>query len=57
VNFLGLLGWSPKENREKFTLAETIERFDPPQILRHNARFNYNSATPLPTPPPSTPRA
>jgi glutamyl/glutaminyl-tRNA synthetase len=41
VNFLCLLGWSPKENREKLTLAETIERFDLPQILRHNARFDY----------------
>src|SRR5271169_3626546 len=40
VNFLCLLGWSPKENREKLTLAETIERFDLPQILRHNARFD-----------------
>ena len=41
VNYLCLLGWSPKENREKLTLAETIERFDLPQILRHNARFDY----------------
>ena len=41
VNFLCLLGWSPKENREKMSLAETIERFDLPQILRHNARFDY----------------
>ena len=40
VNYLCLLGWSPKENREKLTLAETIERFDLPQILRHNARFD-----------------
>ena len=41
VNFLCLLGWSPKENREKLTLPEIIERFDLPQILRHNARFDY----------------
>jgi glutamyl-tRNA synthetase len=41
VNFLCLLGWSPKKNREKLTLAETIERFDLPQILRHNAKFDY----------------
>ena len=41
VNHLCLLGWSPKENREKLTLTETIERFDLPQILRHNARFDY----------------
>ncbi|MEY2409714.1 MAG: glutamyl-tRNA synthetase [Verrucomicrobiota bacterium] len=40
VNYLCLLGWSPKDNREKMPLAETIERFDLPQILRHNARFD-----------------
>jgi glutamyl-tRNA synthetase len=41
VNYLCLLGWSPKDNREKLSLAETVERFDLPQILRHNARFDY----------------
>ena len=41
VNYLCLLGWSPKDNREKMSLAEVIERFDLPQILRHNARFDY----------------
>ncbi|SPE57159.1 Glutamate--tRNA ligase [Verrucomicrobia bacterium] len=40
VNFLSLLGWSPKGNREKLSLAETVELFDLPQILRHNARFD-----------------
>lgn len=40
VNFLCLLGWSPKGNREKMPLAEVIEAFDLPQILRHNARFD-----------------
>jgi len=41
VNYLCLLGWSPKDNREKMTVAEVIERFDLPQILRHNAKFDY----------------
>ena len=41
INYISLLGWSPKENREKMLLAETIERFDLPQILKHNARFDY----------------
>jgi glutamyl-tRNA synthetase len=41
VNYLCLLGWSPKDNREKLTRAEVIERFDLPQILRHNARFDH----------------
>ncbi len=40
VNYLCLLGWSPKNNREKMTLDEVIELFDLPQILRHNARFD-----------------
>lgn len=39
-NYLCLLGWSPKDNREKLSLAEVVERFDLPQILRHNARFD-----------------
>jgi glutamyl-tRNA synthetase len=40
VNYLCLLGWSPKKNREKMTTSEVIEAFDLPQILRHNARFD-----------------
>jgi glutamyl-tRNA synthetase len=40
VNYLSLLGWSPKGNREKLPLPETIELFDLPQVLRHNARFD-----------------
>jgi len=42
VNYLCLLGWSPKNNREKVPIAEVIELFDLPQILRHNARFDLN---------------
>ena len=40
VNYLCLLGWSPKNNREKMPIAEVIQAFDLPQILRHNARFD-----------------
>jgi glutamyl-tRNA synthetase len=40
VNYLALLGWSPKDNRELLTVQELVERFDLPQILRHNARFD-----------------
>ena len=40
INYLCLLGWSPKNNREKMPIAEVIEAFDLPQILRHNARFD-----------------
>jgi len=40
VNYLCLLGWSPKNNREKLSIQEVIELFDLSQILRHNARFD-----------------
>jgi glutamyl-tRNA synthetase len=40
-NYLCLLGWSPKENTEKLSLAEVAGRFDLPQILRHNAKFDF----------------
>jgi len=40
VNYLCLLGWSPKNNREILSVREVIEVFDLPQILRHNARFD-----------------
>jgi glutamyl-tRNA synthetase len=42
VNYLCLLGWSPKGNREKVPTKEVVELFDLPQILRHNARFDLN---------------
>src|SRR5258708_25698804 len=42
VNYLCLLGWSPKGNREKVPVNEVVELFDLPQILRHNARFDLN---------------
>jgi glutamyl-tRNA synthetase len=42
VNYLYLLGWSPKENREIMSIDEVIRMFDLPQILRHNARFDID---------------
>jgi glutamyl-tRNA synthetase len=42
VNYLCLLGWSPKGNREKMPLTDVIQLFDLPQILRHNARFDLS---------------
>lgn len=44
-NYLCLLGWSPKNDVEKLSLAEVVERFDLPQILRHNAKFDYEKLT------------
>ena len=40
LNYLCLLGWSPKNNREKMPMSEVVELFDLPQILRHNAKFD-----------------
>jgi len=40
VNFLCLLGWSPKDDSEKMPIAEIIRRFDLPGINQSNARFD-----------------
>lgn len=40
VNFLCLLGWSPKEDREKLPLDEIIRLFDLPGVNQSNARFD-----------------
>src|SRR5262245_27114741 len=42
VNYLCLLGWSPKENREVMLVQDVVGMFDLPQILRHNARFDLD---------------
>jgi glutamyl-tRNA synthetase len=42
VNYLCLLGWSPKGNREKVPIDEVVKLFDLPQILRHNSRFDLD---------------
>jgi glutamyl-tRNA synthetase len=41
-NYLCLLGWSPKDNREVFPIEEVIEKFDLPQVGRSNAHFDLN---------------
>ena len=41
VNYLCLLGWSPKDDSQVMPVAEIISRFDVPQILRANARFDF----------------
>ena len=40
VNFLCLLGWSPKNDAEKMPLAEIIRLFDFPGVNQSNARFD-----------------
>lgn len=42
VNYLCLLGWSPKDNREKLDISETIRIFELNKINRRNAAFDLN---------------
>jgi glutamyl-tRNA synthetase len=42
VNYLCLLSWSPKGNREIIPLEEVVQLFDLPQIVRHNASFDLD---------------
>ncbi len=39
-NYLCLLGWSPKDNREKMELEEIIRLFEPSKINRKAAQFD-----------------
>jgi glutamyl-tRNA synthetase len=41
-NYLCLLGWSPKDNREVISIEEVIAKFDLPQVNRANARFDID---------------
>ena len=40
VNFVALLGWSPQENREIYTLPELVEAFDYHHISKSPAVFD-----------------
>ena len=42
VNYIALLGWSPEENREIFSLKELIEKFDYRRISKSPAVFDIN---------------
>ena len=39
-NYLALLGWSPGENREEFTLAEMAAEFDLARVNKNAAQFD-----------------
>jgi glutamyl-tRNA synthetase len=47
VNFLCLLGWSPKDNREQMTRQELIDVFSFEGINRSNAVVNFSDADPI----------
>lgn len=40
LNFIMLLGWAPKDNRELFTLEEFVKVFDPSGFQKSNPVFN-----------------
>jgi glutamyl-tRNA synthetase len=41
-NYLCLLGWSPKDNREVISIEEVVAKFDLPQVNRSNAHFDID---------------
>jgi glutamyl-tRNA synthetase len=47
VNFVCLLGWSPKDNREQMSLDELIESFTFEGVNRSNAVINFSDADPV----------
>ena len=42
VNYLALLGWSPGENRESFTMAEMAAEFDLARVNTNAAHFDVS---------------
>jgi len=40
INFIVLLGWSPGEDREKFTIDELIQEFSVNRMTKSNAKFD-----------------
>ena len=44
-NYLCLLGWSPKDDREKLELSEVVQLFDLAKVHRNNAAFDLEKCT------------
>jgi glutamyl-tRNA synthetase len=47
INFLSLLGWSPKDNREQMTLYELTNAFSFEGVNRSNAVVNFTEEDPI----------
>ncbi len=47
INFLCLLGWSPKDNREHMTLYELMNAFSLEGVHRSNAVVNFSETDPI----------
>ena len=41
INYIALLGWSPKDDRERFSLPELVERFSLSGLNKSPAVFDY----------------
>mgnify|MGYP003324890376 CR=1 FL=1 len=46
-NYISLLGWNPKDDREKLSIDEIVELFDFPGINKGNARFDERKLSAL----------
>ncbi len=49
LNYIALLGWNPKDDREKLEIGEIIERFDFSGINKGNSRFDEKKLAALNT--------
>jgi glutamyl-tRNA synthetase len=47
VNFVCLLGWSPKNDREKMTIEELTQAFSLEGVNRSNAKINFTEEDPF----------
>jgi glutamyl-tRNA synthetase len=47
INFLSLLGWSPKDNREQMTVDELVASFTLEGVNRSNAIVNFTEEDPI----------
>jgi len=52
INYLALLGWSPKSNQEVLTLEELVEKFDISKVLRTNAVVQFDESSDTDWAPP-----
>jgi glutamyl-tRNA synthetase len=48
-NYISLLGWNPKDEREKMEIEEIVELFDFPGINKGNSRFDEKKLSALNT--------
>ncbi len=45
INYLALLGWNPGDDKEIFSMAEMIDKFDIGNISKKAAQFDYDKLT------------